>query len=119
LFYEIDLETDDELGLCIVFPSNGYHSEKVHKGLTASSVVDQTDLCLCLLMNSLFQIGDGLIVNISTPHARLNFTIRRLEETAIPAENHMFRIPSKSFKVLGTVYNGRVCVLCITHYKGA
>jgi hypothetical protein len=108
LFHQINLETNEEFHFPARLPGYGNHSQEVHERLTTSPVVDQTDLCFCSTFNHVFQIVDGVVVNIVALDTGLDFAIGCLQKAAISAKNHVSCVAGKAFEVFGAVNDGYV-----------
>jgi hypothetical protein len=56
LFHEIDLEPDKEFSGATRFPRDRNHGQEIHKGLTASAIIDQAYLRFCPRGDHIFEI---------------------------------------------------------------
>jgi hypothetical protein len=118
LFHQVNLETNEEFHFTAGFPGYGNHSQEVHERLTTSPVVNQANLCFCAILDHVLEVIDRVIIDVVALDARLNFTIRGLEEATISSKNHVPRVTGKSFEILGTIHDRDVVQLSVTHDKG-
>jgi hypothetical protein len=119
LFHEIDLKAHDELDLVARIPGNWNHSEQIHEWLSSSPIIDQADLRFLLGYCHLLQVKDRFVVDVSTFDPRFHFSIGGLQESTVPAQDHVFAVACESLKVLGAVDNWLVVLFGVTNHECA
>lgn len=92
LFNKINLETDNEF-YYVGIPTYWNYCEEVHEGLATFAVVDQTNLRFFVGTDHIFKIEHGVVINISSLQACLNFAIGSLKEAAVTTQDFMLVVP--------------------------
>jgi hypothetical protein len=119
LLHKVNLKADNKFCPASMLPWNWYHGKKIHEGLSASTIIDQTDLCFLLGLAHGLQIVNGIVINISTLNAWLDFAIRGLEKPAVSAKDHVLAVSRQSLKILGAVNNRHIIFVDIAHDERA
>ena len=117
LFNKVNLKSNIVLYFFAV-PCYGYHSKQIHKWLSTFAVIYQTDLRLLSLFDHVLDAEHGLIVDILSLDACLNFAIWRLKETAIPPQYLMPCVCGQTLENIGTIDNWNVVLSHVAYDKG-
>jgi hypothetical protein len=110
------LEPYEKLDLLRI-PSNWDHCEQVHERLPATAVINERDLRFSPQIDHVLQIQDGIIVDVLASHTGCHVAVGRLQEAAVPAENHVLGVPCQTLKVVRTVHNGEVVKFSIANHE--
>lgn len=94
LFHKINLEADEISDRTTRLPSNRNHGEQIHKRLAASPVIDQANLSFGPRIDRVLQVQNRSVVDVLSLDAGFYIAIRRLQKSAVPAEDHVSCVSS-------------------------